>query len=182
MVSNGWRPYPSKPHHILDPPINQNPNLIITRGLFGALAMLKTITVDYQYLSLATFKKIKVLFVHTTDRTVYLWSISLAPEGTIYKLWLENLLEIKPDIGDKLEAIPNFLQSYWKMKDLLKETSRMMMELKKEHDSILIENRFKSSSYLNSLSFIVNPSILRLTEEEDKTGMANLGTLFSPKR
>ncbi|RCI00582.1 hypothetical protein CU097_014708 [Rhizopus azygosporus] len=105
----------------------------------------------------------------------------LAPEETIYELWLEDFLEIKPDIDDKLEAIPNFLQFYWKMKKLLKETSKMAMELKKEHDSTLIENRFKPSSFLSSLSLMVNLSILRLTEEKDKAGMNNLGPLFFPK-
>ncbi|CEJ02834.1 hypothetical protein RMCBS344292_16828 [Rhizopus microsporus] len=55
-----------------------------------------------------------------------------ASEGTIYELWLKDLLEIKPDIDDKLEAIPNVLQFCWKKKKLLKETSRMVMELKKK--------------------------------------------------
>jgi hypothetical protein len=107
--------------------------------------------------------------------------MSLAPKRAIYELWLEGFLEIKPDIDDKLEAIPNFLQFYWKMKELLKETSRMVMDLKKEHSSTLIENRFKSSCFLTSLSLMVNPSILRLTEEKDKAGMTNLGPLFFSK-
>lgn len=152
------------------------------KGLFGALAMLKTIADEYQYGSFARFEKIKVYFVHATDRTVYLWSMSLALEGSIYDLWLEDSLEIKPGISDKLEAIPNFHQFYWKIKELLKETSRMVMELKKEHDSTLMKNMFQSSSCLSSLSLIVNPSILRLTEEEDKSGMVDLGPFFSPKR
>lgn len=151
------------------------------KSLFGTLAMLKTIADDYQYGALATFQKIKALFVHATDRIVYLWSMSLASEGTIYEFWLEEFLEIKPDIDDRLEAIPNFLQFYWKMKDLSKKASRMVMELKKEHDSTLIEYRFKSSSCLHSLSLAANPSILRLTEDGDKVDMANLGPLFSPK-
>ncbi|ORE15906.1 hypothetical protein BCV71DRAFT_184482, partial [Rhizopus microsporus] len=145
------------------------------KGLFGTLTMLKTVADDYQYGSLVTFQKIKVLFVHATDRAVYLYSMLPASEGTIYELWLKDLLEIKPDIDDKLEAIPNVLQFCWKKKKLLKETSRM------EHDSTLIENRFKPSSFLSSLSLIVNPSILRLTEEKDKAGMNNLGPLFFPK-
>lgn len=36
---------------------------------------------------------------------------------------------------------------------------------------------FKESSDLTSLTAIVNPLILRLTEEEDKTGMADLGPI-----
>ncbi|CEI95008.1 hypothetical protein RMCBS344292_09209 [Rhizopus microsporus] len=143
--------------------------------------MLKAVADNYQYGLLVAFQKIKVLFIHATDRAVYLCSTLLAPEENIYELWLEDFLEIKPDINDKLEVIPNFLQFYWKMKKLLKETSKMAMELKKEHDSTLIENRFKSSCFLSSLLFMVNLSILCLTEEKDKADMANLGSLFFPK-
>ncbi|KAI7906349.1 uncharacterized protein BX663DRAFT_529133 [Cokeromyces recurvatus] len=85
------------------------------------------------------------------------------------------LAMLKTNIGDKLEAIP-------RLSPLLKETSRLIMELKKEHDSTLMKNMFKSSSCLSSLSLIVNPSILHLTEEEDKIGMAHLGPLFFPKQ
>lgn len=145
------------------------------------MTILKTVADNYQYGLLVAFQKIKVLFIHSTDRAVYLCSTLLAPEETIYELWLEDFLEIKPDIDDKLEAIPNFLQFYWKMKKLLKETSKMAMELKKEHDSTLIENRFKSSCFLSSFLFMVNLSILCLTEEKDKAGMVNLGPLFFPK-
>ncbi|KAI9487730.1 MAG: hypothetical protein EXX96DRAFT_593713 [Benjaminiella poitrasii] len=111
---------------------------------------------------------IKVFFVHATNRTVYFWIMSLAPGGSIYDLWLEDTLEIKPDIGDKLDAIPILLGNE--------------RDLKKEHDSTLMKNIFKFSSCLRSLSIIVNPSILHLTEEEDKAGMSELGPLFSPKR
>jgi hypothetical protein len=56
------------------------------------------------------------------------------------------------------------------------------MELKNEHSSTLMKNMFKPSSCLGSLSLTATPSIIRLTEEEDKAGMADLGPLFSPKQ
>jgi hypothetical protein len=94
------------------------------KGLFGILAMLKTIAGEYQYGSLETFKQIKALFIHDSNTTVYLWSMKLAPKGDIYDLWLEDSLDIKPYMGDKLESIPNIIQFYWKMKNLLKEHAR----------------------------------------------------------
>ncbi|KAI8091742.1 hypothetical protein BDF21DRAFT_449119 [Thamnidium elegans] len=151
------------------------------KGLFGSLAMMKTVADEYQYASITTFKKLKIIFAHASDTTVYLWSMSFIPDESIYELWLEDILEIKPDIDDKLEAIPNFVQFYWKTKELLKQTSRIVMELKKEHDATLVRNMFKKSSDLTSLSSIVNPSILRLIEDEDKVGMAELGPIFESR-
>jgi hypothetical protein len=66
------------------------------KGLFGTLAMLKTIADEYQYSSLETFKQTKVLFIHASNTTVYLWSMKLVPEGDIYDIWLEDSLDIKP--------------------------------------------------------------------------------------
>ncbi|KAI8088576.1 hypothetical protein BDF21DRAFT_437291 [Thamnidium elegans] len=62
----------------------------------------------------------------------------------------------------------------YKMKELLKETCRKVMELKKDHDSTLLESMFKTSNYLHSLFLTVNPLIFRLTEEEDKSNMTDL--------
>ena len=151
------------------------------KGLFGSLVMIKTIADEYQYASITTFKKVKIIFAHASDTTVYLWSMSFVPDESIYEFWLEGILEIKPSIDDKLEAIPNFVQFYWKTKELLKQTSRIVMELKKEHDATLVKNMFKKSSDLTSLSTIVNPSILRLIEGEDKAGMAELGPVFKSR-
>lgn len=151
------------------------------KGLFGPLAMIKTIADEYQYASITTVKKAKVIFVHASDTTVYLWSMSFVSDESIYELWLEDILEIKPGIDDKLEAIPNFIQFYWKTKELLKQTSRLVMELKKEHEATLVKSMFKKSSDLTSLSTIVNPSILRLIDDEDKASMAELGPVFKSR-
>jgi transcription termination factor NusB len=60
---------------------------------------------------------------------------------------------------------------------LLKESVNQILQLKKEHNETLIKRRFDDSPF-SSLS-LVNPSILRLTEEEDKPGMSLLGPFFS---
>lgn len=69
-----------------------------------------------------TFKKCKVFFVHAAGKitfkvclieilsnliiqgkNIYLWSLRFEPEGSMFKLWQENMLVIKPDIDDKLK-------------------------------------------------------------------------------
>lgn len=150
------------------------------KGLFGSLSMLKTKADQYRYGSIAKFSKIKVFFIHAANRTVYLWSMSLADEESIYDLWLEDFLDIKGTIDDKLQDIPNFLQFYWKLKELLKETSQAILELKKEHEANLTRDMFNPTNSLKPLSNIVNPSILRLIEEEDKTSTAKLGPVYLP--
>jgi hypothetical protein len=68
------------------------------------------------------------------------------------------------------------------VKNLLKETCEAVITLKQEHDSTLTDNRFNSTGSLTSLSAQVNPSILRLIEEEDEPGMVNLGPVYSRKQ
>jgi magnesium-transporting ATPase (P-type) len=60
----------------------------------------------------------------------------------------------------------------------VKESVKAILELKKEHTEVLVKTRF-SDCYFPSLTSSVNPSILKLTEEEDKAGMALLGPFFS---
>ncbi|KAG2230746.1 hypothetical protein INT48_006334 [Thamnidium elegans] len=77
-----------------------------------------------------------------------IFPLFMAPKGSIDDFWLEDFLEIKPTIK--------------------------VMELKKDHDSTLLESMFKTSNYLHSLFLTVNPLIFRLTEEEDKSNMTDL--------
>ena len=61
---------------------------------------------------------------------------------------------------------------------MVKESVNEILQLEKEHNENLIKGRFDDSPF-SSLSSLVNPSILRLTEEEDKPGMSLLGPFFS---
>ncbi|KAG1449688.1 hypothetical protein G6F55_010053 [Rhizopus delemar] len=131
------------------------------KGLFGSLSMLKTIADCF-----------------SLETTVYLWSLRFESSACLYEFWLEDKLIIKPSIEDKLEALPDFISFYWNMKCLLKESVDEILQLKKEHNETLIKRRFDDSPF-PSLSSLVNPSILRLTEEQDKFGMSLLGPFFS---
>ena len=45
-----------------------------------------------------------------------MWSLRFEPEGPVYELWLEDMLLIKPDIEDKLEAMPAIINFFWNFK------------------------------------------------------------------
>ncbi|KAI8390378.1 hypothetical protein BD560DRAFT_452135 [Blakeslea trispora] len=51
--------------------------------------------------------------------------------------------------------------------------------LKLEHEEQLKKNMFRSTSSITSLKQNCNPSILKLIEEDDKVGMAELGPFYS---
>ncbi|KAL0082372.1 hypothetical protein F4703DRAFT_1739373, partial [Phycomyces blakesleeanus] len=52
------------------------------KGLFGALAMLKTAVNDFFLASISTFFNLKLFFfVHATEKTIYLWSMRFFEEG-----------------------------------------------------------------------------------------------------
>ncbi|KAG1176736.1 hypothetical protein G6F46_002079 [Rhizopus delemar] len=148
------------------------------KGLFGLLAMLKSIADVYHEGTMKTFRCVKVFFVHAAEETLYLWSLRFEPEGPVYELWLEDMLLIRPDIEDKLEALPAFINFFWNFKCLLSESISNISQLKKENAAALVKSRFKAVEF-GSLSSMINASILKLTEEEDKAGMSALGPFYS---
>ncbi|KAI9481550.1 MAG: hypothetical protein EXX96DRAFT_608234 [Benjaminiella poitrasii] len=112
---------------------------------------------------------------HGAEENVHLWSLRFEPKGPIFELWLEDTLHIKPDIDDKLDALPHFLKFFWSMKCRLAESILDFAQLKNKHTKYLVENRFNNITPSDGLSTTVNPSILKLLEEDDKTGMHLLG-------
>lgn len=61
----------------------------------------------------------------------------------------------------------------------MRESILLLQKLKDEHNESLYENRFSNSLPSNTLSTIVDPSILRLIESDDKSGMNLLGPFFN---
>lgn len=97
--------------------------------------MLKFIGDKFHKATIETFCKNNVLFVHAADNirfffffflafisskfldeNIYLWSLRYESKGPIFELWLETMLHIKPEIVDKLESVPAFLNFFWVMK------------------------------------------------------------------
>ncbi|KAG2203375.1 hypothetical protein INT47_010073 [Mucor saturninus] len=148
------------------------------KGLFGDLAMLKSIADEFPMATVEAFQKCKVFFVHGAGKNIYFWSLRFEPKGLIFELRLKDTLYIKPDIDDKLDALPHFLKLFWDMKCLLTESILGFAQLKKVHTEYLVNNRFNGVTPSHTLSTIVNPSILKFLEEDDKAGMHLLGPFY----
>lgn len=88
------------------------------KGMFGMLAMLKTIADEYHFASVENFSKFKVFFLNGADKELHLWSISFKEEG-IFDLWREATLEIKPEFEEVGEYMPQLVQFFWTMKRLM---------------------------------------------------------------
>lgn len=63
-------------------------------------------------------------------------------------------------------------------KNLLEEAVDAILELQEEHKKKLGLYRFTTPTK-ETLDIVVNPSILKLTEEYDKAGMHHLGPFFT---
>ncbi|KAI9480984.1 MAG: hypothetical protein EXX96DRAFT_595019 [Benjaminiella poitrasii] len=146
-------------------------------GLFGVLVMLKTVADEFYLASVSTFSKLKLFFVHASGKTIYLWSMRFIEERPAYELWLEREHKIKSSFEEKVEQLPESINFFWTMRCLLQQTEVIIRELEKEHKEKLKKYRF-SSFPSKSLSSIINPSILKLIEKEDKQGMSKLGPFY----
>ncbi|KAL9537076.1 hypothetical protein MBANPS3_012106 [Mucor bainieri] len=147
------------------------------KGVFGSLAMLKTIADEFSLASADLFQQLKVYFVHAAGNEIHLWSVRFR-KGDCYELWREDHLEIKTCFEDKVGFLPALIQFYWNMKGLLENSVDSLVALREDHLRHQVESRYSAPS--STLSNIVNPSILRLIQEEDSAGMSNLGPFYSP--
>lgn len=143
------------------------------KGLFSTLSMIKAIAEKYSFGSVEAFKKVKVFFLHTAGKTVRLWSMRCVPEGPAYELWLEQSLDIDTSFGQRAQQVPFTIKFYWTLKCLLKETAENIAILKQQHMETITKNLLTSSLPTSNLSSEVNCSMLKLTEEEDKSIMCS---------
>ncbi|KAI9475749.1 MAG: hypothetical protein EXX96DRAFT_457602, partial [Benjaminiella poitrasii] len=106
---------------------------------------------------------------------IFLWGLRYKPEGAMFELWQENALLIKPDIDDKLEALPSFLQFFWSLKHLITESAINFGQLRKENNERALKSTLSNTTLHSSFSTVVNSSILKLIEDEVKAGFHVLG-------
>jgi hypothetical protein len=62
---------------------------------------------------------------------------------------------------------------------LIDETAKNLAALKQEHMKVISENALTSSLPKDNLSATISCSMLKLTEEEDKSGMFRLGPFYT---
>lgn len=134
------------------------------------------------------------LFPFAEDK-VKLWSLSF--NESIFHLWREDVLEIKPDFKDKEEFLQQTIRFYWSFKVCkyqpeskklvgfylaffycivsARKHTEAIQNLHTSHKENLNQARYSASPEL------VNPSIVRLTEKEHSKGMAGYGPFDSPE-
>ncbi|ORE03962.1 hypothetical protein BCV72DRAFT_251534 [Rhizopus microsporus var. microsporus] len=137
------------------------------KSFFWGLAILKGIVDGFSMANLKTFEKVEVFFVH--GENTHLWNLCFESQGPLFELWFEDTLVIRPHISDKLEALSSFC--------LLAESVLELEKFKTEHVSSLAKNILTGGTLSKSLSNVINPSIVKLLEEE-KAGMHLLGPIF----
>ncbi|RCH89683.1 hypothetical protein CU097_006813 [Rhizopus azygosporus] len=85
-----------------------------------------------------------------------------------FEIWREGFISIKPKFEDRLEFLLAGIQFYWDMKVI-----KVIEELKGEH------MRYRCSNCpVPTLKELINPIILKLTQEEDCIGMAHLSPFY----
>ncbi|CAO3588644.1 unnamed protein product [Absidia cylindrospora] len=149
------------------------------KGVFGTVAMLKTVSGYYPYATTDEFGKVKVCFVQAAGNQLHLWSLCYK-ENSVYDLWRETYLTIRPSFDDKADMLPELLQFFWNMKALVNESILNITNLRQNH---IINNRSASRYNKHSpplLTEIINPPIIKLVQHDDSKGMADLGPFYSP--
>ncbi|KAG1183379.1 hypothetical protein G6F36_008492 [Rhizopus arrhizus] len=146
---------------------------------YGCLAMLKTIADQYKYASVDVFEQLKIYFVHAADNKIKLWSLSYQDE--VFHFWREGVLNIEPKFEDKEMYQQDAINYYWTFKCKLEETLDTIKKLQISHKDNRKKSRYNSGETPKLLSEIINPSIIKLTENEHKKGMADLGPFDSPE-
>ncbi|KAG1558248.1 hypothetical protein G6F49_004678 [Rhizopus delemar] len=144
---------------------------------YGCLAMLKTIADQYKYASVDVFEQLKIYFVHAADNKIKLWSLSYQDE--VFHFWREGVLNIEPKFEDKEMYQQDAINYYWTFKCKLEETLDIIKKIQVSHKSNIKKNRYNSGETPKSLSEIINPSIIKLTENDHKKGMTDLGPFGS---
>ncbi|ORE08413.1 hypothetical protein BCV72DRAFT_225173 [Rhizopus microsporus var. microsporus] len=85
------------------------------KGMFGLLAMLKSIADEFHFAAIEKFCKVKVFLLHAAGKQLHLWSVCFQQEG-IFDLWREADMTIKPDYDEKDEFIPALVKFCWMTK------------------------------------------------------------------
>ncbi|CAO3687092.1 unnamed protein product [Rhizopus stolonifer] len=140
--------------------------------------MLKTIADEFYFGTIEAFSRVKVLFVYAADTTVYIWRLRYVEEDSAYELWMEGSLDLVTKFDQATEQLPKALNFYWTMKCLLQQTVDVIRELEVEHKKMSKQYRYASFPD-DKLSSLVNLSIMKLTEAEDKVGMGEMGPFYT---
>ena len=106
-------------------------NFDYRKGMFGALAMIKSIADEYEYAPIDQIEKIKILFLSAAGKTyllstnkdvnffwkltrqyLHLWSLSYK-KIELFDLWKKSSLLLRPEFDDKQYFVPDLIRFCW---------------------------------------------------------------------
>ncbi|KAI7902940.1 uncharacterized protein BX663DRAFT_531072 [Cokeromyces recurvatus] len=134
---------------------------------YGCFAMLKTIADQYKYASVDIFEQLKIYFVHAAEE--------------VFHFWRKGVLKIKLKLEDKEMYQQEAINYYWTFKCKLEETLDTIKKIQNSHKNNRKKSRYNSGETPKLLSEIINSSIIKLTENDHKKGMTDLGSFDSPE-
>ncbi|KAL0077720.1 hypothetical protein F4703DRAFT_1910643 [Phycomyces blakesleeanus] len=118
------------------------------KGMFGGVAMLKSIVDHYSCASIESFENVKVFFLNAVGKQLHLWSLSFKI-NRIFDMWIEGSLLLIPDFSENDDFVPDLAQFCWNMK-----AKRFIIKK--------AEYRYSSSMPV-VLTDVINPTLYKLT-------------------
>ncbi|KAG0937166.1 hypothetical protein G6F57_008911 [Rhizopus arrhizus] len=117
-------------------------NFDYRKGMFGALAMIKSIADEYEYAPIDQIEKIKILFLSAAGKTylqyLHLWSLSYK-KIELFDLWKKSSLLLRPEFDDKQYFVPDLIRFCWGSKNIIEKSVESIVSLKQGHS----QNRAK---------------------------------------
>ncbi|KAI7858097.1 hypothetical protein BDC45DRAFT_434229 [Circinella umbellata] len=162
-----------------DDTTNKKVNFDFHKGMFGTVAMLKTIADKYNYASFDSFKKLKLYFIHAHTKHLRLWSIS-CPVPNLFVINREDKCSIPVSFNDDTKNLFDYIGFMWTLKERIEETLLTIGVIELAHKEYMKEYRYKPLLSEMNLSNRVDPSIVEITERVHASYFVEDGPFSSP--
>ncbi|ORX48590.1 hypothetical protein DM01DRAFT_252525 [Hesseltinella vesiculosa] len=146
------------------------------KAMFGMLAMLKTLAHTYNKASFATFKKLKIHFIHGHGNVIRHWTMSLQSPG-VFVMNKEQRVTVPIKFVEKDMQLLPFICFYKTLTIACEDTLLTLKQLKEEHKYAL---RSKDTESTLTLDILVDPMIIRLNEAKHASIVASEGPQSQP--
>ncbi|KAI9304531.1 hypothetical protein BJ944DRAFT_278246, partial [Cunninghamella echinulata] len=142
------------------------------KSMFGLLAMMKTIADKHEYATLDSFKKLKLYVIHASEYKCRIWSLSYKKEN-VFIFCRDDKVVINQNFSEKEDHLLPIVSFFGNLKEKLMGTINQLNVLQSERKNIKRNFRYESNTTPILLSKIINPTILRLTQNSDAKGLGD---------
>ncbi|KAI8144736.1 hypothetical protein BJV82DRAFT_57723 [Fennellomyces sp. T-0311] len=133
------------------------------KGMYGSVAMLKTIADRFRYASFKVFSRLKLYFLHAHTEHIRLWSIS-CPEPRVFLMMREDKCTVPVDSNDDPKVLLDYIGFSWTFKERLENTLKVLSDLEKSNSKVMAEMAYDDLPEDRDLSCLVKPHIVKVTE------------------